>query len=51
MKTLEFTGVPASANADKEQQSADNDGETEGTTTNKSGMDNEDGMNLECDGN
>lgn len=42
-KTIELAGVPPT-------DSNDAGDETEGTTTNKSGVGDEDGMGLECDG-
>lgn len=46
-KTVEFRGIPA---AEAQNNNNDND-ETEGTTTNKSGVNDDEGMQLECDGN
>jgi len=46
ISTVEFKGIPAVEG----NGSADND-ETEGTTTNKSALNDEDTMGLECDGN
>ena len=55
VSTCEFKGIPsANENLEKGPQSKNGSGidndETEGTTTNKSGLD-DDGMALECDGN
>lgn len=44
--TVEFKGIPAADGS----SGIDND-ETEGTTTNKSGVGEDEGMPLECDGN